>query len=239
MERSDQGIVLAIDTSTRVSSIALYRTNLLAEHTWRTQDDHTKELLPAVDWLLKQQHSDVSALTGVVVATGPGSFNGVRVGVSTAKALALSLQIPIVGIGTLEASAHQYIGSDLPIRPVLNAGRGQLNTALFNGDTASWHCVEEPESLDLAELVKRITSPVLLCGEIESSWVAELQHHLGNMVHFPPVAGWVRRAGYLAELGSQRIRQGQVDDVVALQPLYLRKPAITQSKRQARIEECR
>lgn len=233
------GPLLAIDTSTRGTSVALYRDGLISEHSWRSRDDQTRELLPAIQRLLGQQQVELRSLSGVAVALGPGSFNGLRVGVSTAKALALPLRLPVIGIGTLEASAYQYAGVGLPLRPVLNAGRGQLNTALYAGGRESWHQIEEPESVTLEDLIARIREPQLLCGEIESGWAAELRHHLGDLVRIPPAAGWMRRAGFLAELGWRRLSAGEVDDVVTLQPVYLRKPAITRSRRQFNIEECR
>lgn len=238
---TEESLLLAIDTSTRIASVALYRNGVLAEHTWQTRDEHTRELLPAVQKLLSQQQVEVRALSGVVVAVGPGSFNGVRVGVSTAKALALSLNIDIVGIGTLEASAYHYAGVPLPIRPMLNAGRGQINTALFVGGPDDWRQLQAPEAVTLSELIGRTTEAVLVCGEVEPGWAAELRHHLGDLVHFPPVAGRTRRAGFLAELGWRRLRAGDADDAVTLQPIYLRKPAITRPRRayDLDIEGCR
>ncbi len=240
MSRTDgDGIILAIDTSTRGTSIALYGDGLVAEHTWQTRDGQTRELLPAIQRLLSQQQIEVKSLSGVAVALGPGSFNGLRVGVSTAKALALSLDIDIVGVGTLEASAYQYAGAALPIRPVLNAGRGQMNTALFSGGPEEWRRLEEPAAVTLDDLIARMDQPQLVCGEVEMGWAAELVHHLGGLVHLCPVAGRVRRAGFVAELGWRRLSVGDVDDVVGLQPIYLRKPAITRPRRRFVAEECR
>lgn len=233
------GPILAIDTSTRGTSVALYRDGLIAEYSWQSRDDQTRELIPAIQGLLSRQQVELKSLSGVAVALGPGSFNGLRVGVSTAKALALPLRLPVIGIGTLEASAYQYAGVGLPLRPVLNAGRGQINTALFVGTPESWRQIEEPESVTLEGLIARIREPQLVCGEIEKGWAAELMHHVGDLVRILPAASWMRRAGFLAELGWRRLSAGEVDDVVTLQPIYLRKPAITRPRRQFDMEECR
>ena len=233
------GIILAIDTSTRGTSIALYRDGVIAEHTWQTHDEQTKELLPAIQKLLNGQGIGVKSLAGVAVALGPGSFNGLRVGVSTAKALALSLGISIVGIGTLEASAYQHAGAALPIRPLLNAGRGQINTALYAGGPEDWRQLEEPRAVTIAELLTFIDQPQLVCGEVEPGWATELVHHLDGLIHLCPAAGRVRRAGFVAELGWRRLSVGEADDVVTLQPIYLRKPAITRPRRTFVAEEYR
>jgi tRNA threonylcarbamoyladenosine biosynthesis protein TsaB len=231
--------LLAIDTSTGWTSVALYRDGLIAEYSWQTRDQQTKELVPAIDMLLSREQLDVKALSGVAVALGPGSFNGLRVGVSTAKALALSLNLVVAGVGTLEASAYQYAGVPLPVRPVLNGGRGQINTALFAGDHQSWRQLEGPESLTLDGLINRIDESVLLCGEIKPEWAAELRNRLGDLIYLPPIAGWARRAGFVAELGWRRLSVGEADDIVSLQPIYLRKPAITRSRRPLNFEENR
>lgn len=237
--RTGQGYVLAIDTSTRGTSVALYRDGLVAEYNWQTRDQQTRELIPVIDTLLTREQIDVKALSGVAVALGPGSFNGLRVGVSTAKALALSLNLDLAGIGTLEASAYQYAGLPFQVRPVLNAGRGQINTALFQGDPQSWHQLEEPQAVTLDELINRIDEHVVICGEIEPVWASELRNRLGNLVYLPPMASWARRAGFVAELGWRRLSEGKADDIVSLQPIYLRKPAITRSHRPLSFEENR
>jgi tRNA threonylcarbamoyladenosine biosynthesis protein TsaB len=213
---------------------------MVAEFSWQTRDDHTRELLPAIDRLLGQQGARLADLSGIAVALGPGSFNGLRVGVSTAKALALPLGIPVVGIGTLDASAYQYAGVPMPVRALLNAGRGQINTALYAGTSETWGQLEPPEAVTLEQLIARIREPQFVCGEVEPGWAAELRHHLGNLVYLPAMAGRARRASFLAELGWRRLRAGEADDITSLQPLYLRKPAITKARRPLNpSEECR
>ena len=92
---------LAIDTSTNTTSVALVQdSEVLAELTWRSGQNHTVELLPQLAHLLNQAKLNLQSASGIIVARGPGSFNGLRVGFSTAKGLAFSLGIPIVGIST-------------------------------------------------------------------------------------------------------------------------------------------
>jgi len=108
---------LAIDTSTDTTSLALIQeSGVLTELTWRCEQNHSVELLPHLVDLLRQAGTSLQSLTGIIVARGPGSFNALRVGVSTAKGLAFSLGIPIVGISTLEAEAYQHneTGGSLP-----------------------------------------------------------------------------------------------------------------------------
>ncbi len=120
---------LAIDTSTDTASIALVRdAEVLVELTWHSGRNHTTQLLPNLSRLLDK--ADIHSVNCIFVAKGPGSFNGLRVGVSTAKGLAFSLKIPLVGISTLEVEAYQHAETGLPVCPIFNAGRGEIATAI-------------------------------------------------------------------------------------------------------------
>ena len=109
-------MLLAIDTSTDTASLALAEDKtVLAELTWRSKQNHTTQLLPNLNQLFKLTETNAKSLTAVIVAQGPGSFNGLRVGVSAAKGLAFSLGIPIVGVNSLEVAAYQYVETGLPV----------------------------------------------------------------------------------------------------------------------------
>ena len=107
---------LAIDTSTDTASLALVQdSEILAELSWRCGQNHTTTLLPYLTSLLSQTGLKLGSVTGIIVARGPGSYNGLRVGISTAKGLALSLGISIVGVSTLAVAAYQHAETDLPV----------------------------------------------------------------------------------------------------------------------------
>ncbi len=109
---------LAIDTSTDTASLALVQdSEVLAELTWRCGQNHTIELLPRLAHLLNQTKLSLQSTSCIIVAKGPGSFNGLRVGVSLAKGLAFGLGIPIVGVSTLEVAAYQHAETGLPVCP--------------------------------------------------------------------------------------------------------------------------
>src|SRR5690242_1448561 len=102
-------LFLALDTSTRQASVALCdEERLYGEYTWHVGNNHSVELLERIQRLLAEGGVSMSALDGVAVATGPGSFNGVRVAVATAKTLAFALRKPLIGIGTLDVGAVQH-----------------------------------------------------------------------------------------------------------------------------------
>ncbi len=128
-------LVLALDTTTRVCSVALLESEentLLAEYTQNIKKTHSQRLLPLIDDILEDTSTDIGALGAIAVAAGPGSFTGLRIGVSTARGLAQGLNIPAVGVSTLEALAGNL--ATLPgelICPILDARRDQVYAALY------------------------------------------------------------------------------------------------------------
>jgi tRNA threonylcarbamoyladenosine biosynthesis protein TsaB len=149
---------------------------------------------------------------------------------STAKGLAFSLSVPIVGISTLEVEAYPFIVADLPICPIHNAGRGEIATALYQTREGEWRQLVEEHITTLEELCSQVRVKTLFCGELSPEMEAQLVEGLGEKALIPEAATRLRRAGYLAELGWQRLNQGESDDPATLQPLYLRRPSITQPK---------
>ncbi len=222
---------LAIDTSTNIVSIALFDTSVEAEHTWMADQRHTTQLLPEVEHVLARLGVKMNHLKGVVVALGPGSFNGLRVGLSAAKGLCFALEIPIAGVGTLEALAYQYAYVHMPIRPITDAGRGQFNTALYRMIDGKWTEIEAPHLANVEEIKDKISEPTFVCGDIRKEAVVHLRRELGEQIAMPSAAGALQRAGYLAELGAKKLHKGMADDLASLQPIYLRRPAITKSRR--------
>jgi tRNA threonylcarbamoyladenosine biosynthesis protein TsaB len=226
-------MLLALDTSTRFASIALYNeSGVQGEHTWHVEQNHTEDLMPHVVALMAAAHVVPANLTGVVVALGPGSFNGLRVAMSAAKGMAIALHIPIVGFSTLETLAYQHGSLSLPVRPILEGGGPDLATALYRVTRNHWAQVEEPRLATVDAICEATTQRTLFCGEISPALAAEFRQRLENAIIAPPAAN-ARRAGYLAELGWLRIRDGNVDDAGALQPLYLRRPHITEPKKKS------
>jgi tRNA threonylcarbamoyl adenosine modification protein YeaZ len=221
---------LAIDTSSNTASIALsHKGEILTELTWQSAQNHTVELMPNLVHLLKQAKAKPNSIAAIIVAKGPGSFNGLRVGISTAKGLAFSLNIPLLGISTLEAEAYPFAYTGLPLCPIYKAGREEIAAALYQQKNNEWRCLEEEHLTTLDALCQRICQKTLFCGEIPPDMVNEIQRKLGQRAIIPQPST-LSRAGSLAILGWQRLSKGEQDDPATLQPLYLRPPHITKPK---------
>ena len=222
---------LAIDTSTRTAGVALaHQGQILAELTWRAEHNHTVQLMPAIDYLLQRDDLKPSALEAIMVAVGPGSFSGLRVGMSAAKGLAMSLEIPVVGVGTLAVEAYPFLGSGLAVCPILDAGRGELSSGLFKDVEGEQTEARAPSICTVDALCALVREPTLFCGEHLPAVQEVLAARLGPLASFPPRSALTRRPGSLAELGWRRLARGEADDPATLQPVYLRGPSITRPR---------
>ena len=220
---------LAIDTSTDSASLALVRDGeVLAESTWRSQQNHSVELLPKLTQLLNEAGAGIQAISGIIVAKGPGSFNWLRVGLSTAKGLAFSLKVPIIGISSLELEAYQHAETGLPVCPIFNAGRGEIATAMYQKKGNKWSQLVAEHITTVDALSSEINAKTIFCGEYVPLIADQLKKKLKQKAIIP--ATQLRSASRLVELAKERLEAGDYDNPTTLQPLYLRRPAITRRR---------
>jgi tRNA threonylcarbamoyl adenosine modification protein YeaZ len=232
----DNSIYLAIDSSTDNASLAMTDNGkVIAETAWHCQQNHSVELMPHLSQLLEQAGIDIKEIGGIIVAKGPGSFNGLRVGISTAKGLAFSLGVPIVGISTLETAAYQYAETRLPICPILNAGRDEIATAIYQQKEGEWHRIIAEHISTVDDLCQEIRSKTIFCGELTPHIIERLESKLEQKAIIPPPTSRPRRAGFLAKLGLKRLQSGDCDNASTLQPIYLRRPQITKPKNRNQV----
>jgi len=221
---------LALDTSTDVSGLALSREGeVLAEMAWLAGQDHARQLFPALEALMERGGVGLEEVRAIFVALGPGSFNGLRVGLAAAKGLVLALGAPLVGVSTLEVEAFPFRSAGLPLCPVHGAGREDLAVALFREGLGGWERLWEDQLLSPAKLLSRLPEKVLFCGEIPPHFLDHLEAWEGDAV-IPSPNARRRRPAFLAELGWQRLQERGPDVAASLQPIYLRHPPITQRK---------
>ncbi|MDE3089024.1 MAG: tRNA (adenosine(37)-N6)-threonylcarbamoyltransferase complex dimerization subunit type 1 TsaB [Chloroflexota bacterium] len=223
-------MLLAIDTATRVASIALYGADgVVGETTWRSRENHTVELTDQIVRLLDLSRVSKSDLKAIGVALGPGSFTGLRVGMSVAKGLALGSQIPLLGIPTLDVVAHAHAWQSLPIWAVLLAGRGRYSAARYAARRGAARRMSDYALVDAAGLVELACHAVsgddkaaraFFCGDIDAALARHLTERLGARAVIASPARNARRAGFLAELAWARFQRGESDDTASLAPMY-------------------
>jgi tRNA threonylcarbamoyl adenosine modification protein YeaZ len=221
---------LAIDTSSNIVSIALsHKGEILALLTWQTRQNHTIELLPNLVCLLQQGKVELESIEAIIVAKGPGSFNGLRVGISTAKGLAFTLHIPLLGVNTLEAEAYPFAFTTLPLRAIQKAGRQEIATAVYQQKDDEWQCLEADNLTSIETLWRRTKQRTIFCGEIPADIAIQIQQNLGRRAIICQNNSLCRGSS-LATLGWRKLSKGQHDDLLTLQPIYLRPPHITKPK---------
>ena len=225
-------MLLAIDTSTSYASIALVdQQRVVVELSWDVGQRHSAELFERLDWLFATGRTAPAMLDGIAVATGPGSFNGVRVAVTTAKTLAFAHGLPLYGHSTLDVIAWGQAAAQSPVWALLEAGRGQLYAAEYRSPSESpigWAPVRGYRILTPGELGEAIGQPVLFCGEWREETRVAISAAVGRRARFAPAWG-NRRAIWLAQLALARAVNGSPDAAAVLEPLYLRRPSITTS----------
>jgi tRNA threonylcarbamoyladenosine biosynthesis protein TsaB len=247
-------LLLALDTSTRQASLALCSEDkLLGEYTWHVGNNHSVELLERIQRLFAECARTMADIDGVAVATGPGSFNGLRVALSTAKALAFALTKPLVGVSTLDMIAAQQRRWSGPICALLEAGRSELYAACYLSEEVSSErgvvsfslrrlsdylllnpqqlatYLQEQASNWVGTPGERALPPFLFCGEMSEESRQVLYAQLSDQCYFSNGLQAARQASVLAMLALQHLLDDQVSDPLLLEPLYVRRPSITTS----------
>ena len=217
-------MILAIDTATRQVGIALaLETEVLAEHNWRTENNHTRELAPAVERVLRRAGVTAADLRAIGVAIGPGSFTGLRIGLGFAKGLAIANNCALVGIPTLDIVASAQPEFSGALLAALQAGRERIAIAEYAWEDTRWRAQAEVEITTWEAVVATLDESVYVCGEIDETGRALLR----GKAHFAPPALNVRRAGILTGLARARLATGAEDDAATLAPLYFHHPSVT------------
>jgi tRNA threonylcarbamoyladenosine biosynthesis protein TsaB len=224
--------ILAVDTTGGSASVAIVQEKaVLAEIFFDLGRNHSEILLPAIEHILKTACLELSSMDAFACTVGPGSFTGIRIGVSTVKGLALALDRPVVAVSALESLAMNAAGLEMQICPMIDARREQVYAALYaDKDSDSLGSVI-PETLSgVDDFLERIEGNALFMGtgalkygDIIRRKMAErgtiAAHHL-HRVH-------ASAAGMLA---VKKALEGNVTDAVRIVPLYLRRSEAEEKK---------
>lgn len=230
--------ILAIDTATMVSSVAVAdKDRLLAELTVQTRLTHSETLLPHVEQALKLAGVEKAALEGVAVSLGPGSFTGLRIGLAAAKAIAYGLDIPIFGIPTTEALAWHYPVPGVAVVPFIDAQKGNVYSAVYQWQEEGFAEISPVQVYTMEEALELCGAQpvhVLAVGDMAVKRLAG-REDLPSNVQVPPPHVVMPRAANVAMAGLKRLAAGQEDSVMNLEPVYIRRSEaeVLWEKRQA------
>ena len=222
--------LLALDTSTEWASVALYDgRDVLAEETWHAQRRHADELFPTIERLLARTRITLASVDKVAVATGPGSFTGLRIGIAAAQGIARGAGAAMVGVSTLDVLAYPHAASKQRTCPLLPAGRSEFYAALYEKRNGKWERQSPYIAASLPELCREIGSHTLFVGEIGPEDEQTLRDILGPKALFASPASRMRRAGYLAELGWHAMEGTTQKKLGDIEPIYVKQPFIRTS----------
>jgi tRNA threonylcarbamoyladenosine biosynthesis protein TsaB len=218
-------VLLAIDTATRNIGLALHSgTELLAEHMWHTKGFHTVELAPEIALMLRRAQRSVADITAIAVASGPGSFTGLRIGMALGKGLCIAHNLKMVSVPTLDILASAQPEKEQVMFAVIQAGRKRIAGAWYESRAEGWVRTNESMTMTWEEFIEGIDVEIFICGEIGSRGRDLLKEI--DLVTISSPAGNVRRPGILAELAWKRIQTGDTDDPVTMAPLYLKSRSV-------------
>ncbi|WP_026565264.1 tRNA (adenosine(37)-N6)-threonylcarbamoyltransferase complex dimerization subunit type 1 TsaB [Bacillus sp. UNC41MFS5] len=215
--------ILAIDTSNYALGVALLEENqVLGEYITNLKKNHSVRIMPAIQTLMKDCERVPADIRKIVVAKGPGSYTGVRIGVTIAKTLAWTLNIPLVGISSLEILASgvsRYF--DGYVSPLFDARRGQVYTGLYQNQGSEFLTVKEDRLVmlaDWAESLKGAGKSILFIGNDLLLHQAAIADHLGSQAVFAAITEQNPRPSELALLGKDK----PGEDIHSFVPNYIR-----------------
>lgn len=223
--------ILGLDSSGLVAGVAIVEDGvLLAEYTTDYKKTHSQTLLPMLEELRKMIELDMNTVDAIAVASGPGSFTGLRIGSATAKGLGLALEKPLVEVPTLEGLAWNLWGTERVVCPLMDARRGQVYSAAYEfvpaGEGFELRALLPQNPWDMGELLEELNGlgrPVFFLGDGVPVYIELIREKLKVSYGLAPAGSNRQRAGCVAALGAVYYAKGRTVDARDHRPEYLRK----------------
>ncbi len=217
--------ILGIETSTKTGSVAVVsEQGVIAQYSLNIEVTHSERLMSTVDRVLKDTGLSMDRFDAFAVAIGPGSFTGLRIGLSTVKGLALATGKPVAAVPTLRALAWNIPHTAHPVCPMLDARKNEVYAALYTFEGPALTQTMPEAVIPLAQLAGFIKDRTVFTGEASHHYRGELERLLGDRALFAPLSAILPSAASVAEIGLEMIRGGRQSDPDSLTPLYIRRP---------------
>lgn len=230
--------LLAFETSGRAASVAVMKEGrIVGEMTSSTRLNHSEKLMPMIHSVLEQSEMAIGDVEALAVSAGPGSFTGVRIGISTAKGLGQALEIPVATVSSLKVLACNLPYADLLVCPLMDARRNQVYSGVYRWEGPKLVTVLEEDAYDLNELLfvlGKKEGPTVFTGEDAVRFEGVIREILGEngLMAMPQTA--YPRAASVAVLGLREFEAGRAGDAFSIRPHYLRQ-AEAERQYQARM----
>jgi len=231
-------IVFGIDTSTNQGSVAIAEDGkLLSESFLPLNSSYSKTLINSLDDLLKKCKIGINDIDGFAVSIGPGSFTGLRIGLSTCKGFNLATGKPIVPVGTLDAIVESFLSAPESLKstidnlqssilflcPILDAKKGEVYASLYKYENGVIKKVEDDMAISPEKLCQKFNEPVIFFGEGIKQYGDFIKNKLNGLAYFYDDAQKNSVAASIALLGGKKIERGDIEDSTALKPRYIRR----------------
>lgn len=218
--------VLTIDTATNCSSIAITEGgitggNVLASLSLNTRVTHSRRLLSSIEYLMQQTEFSWDDLAGIAVSLGPGSFTGLRIGMATAKGLAMAADLPLLGVSTLDALASRCLSSKL-ICAVQDARKKEVYTACYRLEKGQLVRVTDYKVIDPSQLLEQLDEPVLFVGDGVKLYGELWQQNDDISVELAPAALNTVSASTMGLIACDMLYKDNILDADNAVPLYVR-----------------
>lgn len=215
-------ILLSADTSSSRFSIALLEgKRLIDEFESEPSNRHSSDLLLEIERLLSKNSYLLEDVDAFCVGLGPGSFTGLRVGITTIRGIALALKRPMVGIPSIDGMAYSLFGLKGRICPIIDAKQKRLYARIYSCSNKSL----KPKSgfllLDITELLSKIKEPTTFLGDGIRLYRDDISQRLGEKSKFAPESLWYPKAAIMGSLALKRLQAGRKDNYFSLSPLYI------------------
>jgi tRNA threonylcarbamoyladenosine biosynthesis protein TsaB len=218
-------LILGIETSTKTGSVAVVSDRaVIAQYSLNIEITHSERLMSTVDRVLQDTGIALSQLDGFAVATGPGSFTGLRIGVSTVKGLAFATGKPAAAVPTLFALAWNVPHAAHPVCPLLDARKNEVYAAVYTSDGSALRQTASEAVVPLSRLGDLVSGRAVFTGEAALLYRGEIERMFGERALFAPRSAILPAAAAVAEIGLGMIRTGRQADIDSLAPTYIRRP---------------
>lgn len=233
--------LLGIDASGVAGSVSYMKDGKLAgEYYICDKLTHSQTIMPMLEHMKALLQMDLETIDAIAVTAGPGSFTGLRIGVTAAKTLALALNKPIIGIPTLDVMARGMVYTEYEICPIMDARRNQVYTALYAWQEGKLARLTDHRAMDmtvyLEELKQRGTNIIFL-GDGVAVYEAVIKEALGDKSVFAPSFLNLQHASVLLEIAKEKYEAGEMEDSNLFAPMYLRKSQAEREKEEREKNE--
>ena len=217
--------ILAVNTASMSASVAALEGGMLrAELVLSTGQTHSRHLMEMIDQALALSSWTLENVDGFAVTLGPGSFTGLRIGISTVKGLSMATEKPVAGVSSLEALAFQSTLGDLPVYALIDGRKGEVYCARYRPDREGLVAEGEETVLPPEDVTGEIDQPVIFTGSGALLYRDLIENRLGDRALFAPPGSNMIRASTVARLALEKLEQEHSCTPETLVPRYIRRP---------------